>query len=123
METAMSRQQIIRLVDDLDGGLAEQTVTFGLDGKHYEIDLSGANAEALRAKLGPFLHAARLAPGSILPKMERSSPGRAAIRRWARANGWPKLADVGSITDEIVTAYYHRGEQPAAPKPRKARAR
>ena len=45
------RQTIVSLVDDLDGSDADQTVTFGIDGRSYEIDLSAANAG--RAPLVP----------------------------------------------------------------------
>ena len=44
------RVQII-LEDDLDGGDATETVTFGLDGVTYEIDLNERNAAALRDAL------------------------------------------------------------------------
>ena len=36
------------LIDDLDGGEAEATVRFGLDGAEYEIDLNAEHTEALR---------------------------------------------------------------------------
>ena len=41
----MAQIREIRLVDDLDGEVADETVEFGVDGKNYEIDLSKANAE------------------------------------------------------------------------------
>ncbi len=49
------------LVDDLDGtaGPDVGTVTFGLDGQHYTIDLSAANAALLRSRLAGFVDAAR----------------------------------------------------------------
>ena len=40
----MAKQIIHKLVDDLDGGDADETVKFALDGVQYEIDLSKANA-------------------------------------------------------------------------------
>ena len=36
----MAQQTTVTLTDDLDGGKAAETVTFGLDGRIYEIDLS-----------------------------------------------------------------------------------
>ena len=42
------------LIDDLDGGEAEGTVRFGLDGAEYEIDLSAEHASALRRALARF---------------------------------------------------------------------
>ena len=40
----MAQRVQVLLVDDLDGGVAEETVSFGLDGVSYEIDLSKSNA-------------------------------------------------------------------------------
>ncbi|WP_344428303.1 Lsr2 dimerization domain-containing protein [Pseudonocardia ailaonensis] len=48
-----------RLLDDLDGSAASETVAFELDGRRYEIDLSTAHATELRAALAPFLRAGR----------------------------------------------------------------
>ena len=47
----MARKVQTLLIDDLDGGEAEATVRFGLDGAEYEIDLSAKNAKALRGAL------------------------------------------------------------------------
>lgn len=44
----MASRTVVELFDDLDGGRADETVTFALDGVEYEIDLSKANATALR---------------------------------------------------------------------------
>ena len=69
----MARELIEKLIDDLDGSEATETVTFGLDGTSYEIDLNKKNAAALRkassptssppARDAPQADAARL-PGS-----------------------------------------------------------
>ena len=42
----MAQKITVALEDDLDGGPADQTVRFGLDGAEYEIDLSTSNATA-----------------------------------------------------------------------------
>jgi hypothetical protein len=46
----MAQKVLIQLVDDLDGSASEDitTVTFGLDGANYEIDLTANNAAKLR---------------------------------------------------------------------------
>ena len=44
----MAQKVQVLLVDDLDGGDATETVSFGLDGTSYEIDLSAKNADELR---------------------------------------------------------------------------
>ena len=40
----MAQKVQVLLVDDLDGGEADETVAFSLDGVAYEIDLSTNNA-------------------------------------------------------------------------------
>ena len=58
----MAQKITVTLEDDLDGGPADQTVRFGLDGAEYEIDLSARNAAAFRERLAPSPNApARLA--------------------------------------------------------------
>ena len=42
----MAQTIVVKLVDDMDGGDADETVAFGLDGKSYEIELSKKNAAA-----------------------------------------------------------------------------
>ena len=44
----MAKRTVIELVDDLDNSPAAETVTFGLDGTQFEIDLSQNNAAKLR---------------------------------------------------------------------------
>jgi hypothetical protein len=47
----MAQKVTVLLVDDLDGGPADETVSFSLDGVSYEIDLSAANATSFRDSL------------------------------------------------------------------------
>lgn len=110
------------LVDDLDGSDADETLTFALRGKSYEIDLSQANADALTEALAPFMQAARSSGGTGKATARRpAAPGggeslaetraRAqAIREWARSNGWPTIADRGRIPHEVEIAYAKRHE-------------
>ena len=59
----MASKTVVELVDDLDGGRAEETVQFALDGTDYEIDLSAENAAKLRAALATFVgHAKKHSP-------------------------------------------------------------
>ena len=55
----MAQQTSVTMVDDLDGGKAAETVTFGLDGGSYEIDLSKKNAGNLRKALTEFVEHGR----------------------------------------------------------------
>jgi Lsr2 len=52
-------RQVVELVDDLDGGVATETVRFALDGVDYRTDLSAANAAALREVLRRYAEAGR----------------------------------------------------------------
>ena len=60
----MAREVIEKLVDDLDGGEATETVTFTLDGTSYEIDLSKKNAAAFRKSFDRYIKAARRSSSS-----------------------------------------------------------
>ena len=44
----MAQSVVVRKTDDIDGGEAVETVSFALDGRSYEIDLTAGNAEAFR---------------------------------------------------------------------------
>src|SRR6185503_15570604 len=55
----MAQQVNVKFVDDLDGSDATGTVSFALDGRAYEIDLSEDNAARLRDSLASFVGAAR----------------------------------------------------------------
>src|ERR1041385_7040244 len=60
-EMFVARREIVVLEDDLDGGSADETVKFGLDGVDYEIDLSKNNAAKLRDAFAPYIAGARKA--------------------------------------------------------------
>lgn len=101
------RVQII-LEDDIDGGPADETVTFGLDGVTYEIDLNDKNAAALRDAIATYTANARRAGGrkSTGRKTTSRSQGGSTteVREWARANGY-EVSDRGRISADIMTAY------------------
>ncbi|WP_461188776.1 histone-like nucleoid-structuring protein Lsr2 [Arthrobacter sp. Z4-13] len=106
----MAQKVNIILVDDLDGGSADENVKFGLDGVNYEIDLSAANAAELRSSLERFIGAARKASGSSGRAARTKAPGggrshdSAQIRQWARENGYT-VNSRGRIQAEIQEAY------------------
>ena len=75
----MAKTVIVKLTDDLDGGDADETVTFALDGRSYEIDVSSANAARLRDALKPFVAKARPSVGRSGAR--RRSPHSLGLRR------------------------------------------
>jgi Lsr2 len=113
----------IRLLDDLDGGEAAESVAFSLDGKSYEIDLSEKHAAALRDAFAPYVSSARRAGGTAAASQPRMSTraGRpreegAAIREWAGANGL-EVSARGRISSTVLAAYENRGTATVAAAP------
>ena len=109
----MAQKVQVLLVDDIDGGTADETVTFGLDGVTYEIDLTSDNAAKLRDALSEWVGHARKVSGrsSGRPAARSTSSSRAArsneaqeIREWAKANGF-QVSERGRISAEIKKAY------------------
>jgi hypothetical protein len=128
----MAQKVVVSLVDDLDSSEADETVEFGIDGATYEIDLSEANAAALRDKLADFVAHARRSGGrrrsgnASAPATARRSTGgttaggsgsggrgraavdreqNQAIREWARKQGMT-VSERGRIPSEVSEAYH-----------------
>ena len=99
-------------IDDIDGGEAEGTVRFALDGTEYEIDLNAKHTEELRSVLGRYVSHARKV-GSAARRSGRAA-GRGArgastlntteIRNWARENGYD-IKDRGRVPADLVAKY------------------
>jgi hypothetical protein len=105
----MAQKVQVVLEDDLDGGSADETVVFGLDGTTYEIDLNKKNAAKLRDALAQWVAAGRRTSGSRGgARRGRGRPSRASqagdVRTWARANGY-QVSERGRIAAEIQAAY------------------
>ncbi|GAA2519049.1 Lsr2 family protein [Pilimelia columellifera] len=113
----MAKQIIHKLVDDLDGGDADETVKFALDGIQYEIDLSQKNAAKLREVFEPYVSkGTKVGRGGVVVG-GRAARGRGvatadreqnkAIRAWAKREG-REISDRGRIPQEIVEEYHSR---------------
>ena len=108
-EYAVAQKVQVLLVDDLEGGEADETVTFALDGKTYEIDLSTSNADKLRVVLEPYVKGGRRTGGRSARGKGRSSGGgssqdTAKIRAWAKEQGY-EVNDRGRVPANIREAY------------------
>lgn len=108
----MAQVHEVRLVDDLSGAPADETVEFGLDGRDYAIELTADNAQRLREGLSEFVRAARRQASSPVrrpvrgaqrPSVEREQ--NQAIRVWARQRGM-KVSDRGRIPARVIEAYH-----------------
>ena len=105
----MAQRVQVLLVDDIDGGDAAETVSFSLDGVHYEIDLSDANAGKLRKDFSNWVGHARRAGGR---KRTGKRGGGAAlgredladVRKWGRKKGY-QVSDRGRVSTEVLEAY------------------
>lgn len=104
----MAQKVQVILIDDVDGGKADETVSFALDGVTYEIDLSSRHAAELRGALGPWLtHARRVnaKSGRGGRASGRSSGGDVAkVRAWAKSHGY-SVSERGRIAADVREAY------------------
>jgi hypothetical protein len=113
----VAREVIEKLIDDLDGSEAAETVTFGLDGTTYEIDLNKKNAAALRKAIEPYVKAARKGRSArgrrkTAPAATGRKPRRdydiVQLREWAASNG-VEVPARGRIPHAVVDQYKAAG--------------
>ncbi|MGD0880121.1 MAG: Lsr2 family protein [Acidimicrobiales bacterium] len=100
----MAQTVIVKLTDDLDGGDADETVEFSLDGKSYQIDLNKKNAAGLRKALEPYVQKGRVAKSASRTR-SGSGTGTATLfsgldaeekdrfRRWAKMPTARRIGD------------------------------
>jgi hypothetical protein len=103
----MSRNVHVVVTDDLTGEPGARTITFALESKSYEIDLSEDNVAALRAALQPWIDAGRPAGPARVPSPRRGGggePSAAQVRAWARENGL-SVPDRGRLPDWVRTQF------------------
>lgn len=108
----MASKTLVELIDDITGEAADESVSFGLDGIEYTIDLSARNATELRERLETFVENAqrtkKASKGArVVSEKRKGGLGREqnqAIREWARANG-EKVNERGRIPAELVTRF------------------
>jgi len=118
----MARKIVHQLVDDIDGTILDvgsgETIYFALDGVAYEIDLTDANATALRDALAPYVAAGRSvssgrsgssgssgSSGGGAGKRRRSGQqDYSAIRAWAKDNGY-LVSERGRVPAAVAEAY------------------
>ncbi|GAA1504214.1 Lsr2 family protein [Nocardioides humi] len=110
-EEYMAQKVNIVLVDDIDGSEATQTVSFGLDGANYEIDLNDKNAGKLRDALAAYVgHGRKVGRAGGAKRGGRAVVAAAGgasakeVRAWARDNGFT-VPERGRIPAEVREAY------------------
>src|SRR5215212_9733336 len=106
----MAQKMLTELTDDTNGKPADETVTFGLDGRDFEIDLTSKNATALRKAFDTYIqHGRRVGGrrgrgGAPAPRTASSDVDTKAVRQWASENGYT-ISARGRIPGDVVEAY------------------
>jgi hypothetical protein len=120
-------QKVLTLLqDDVDGSKASETITFGLDGVTYQIDLNARHAAKLRKSLAPFVAAGRPVGGKPrrgggkggassrdrrpTPRMSATETpvDPSAVRAWAAAHQI-KVSPRGRIPATVVAQFREAG--------------
>jgi hypothetical protein len=111
----VAKETYTKLIDDLDGTEAQETVNFALDGYSYEIDLSAKNANKLRNALSPYLEAGTRMGRTVVSSRGGGSRAKAgavverdlnkAIRAWALKKGLD-VAPRGRIRQDVIDQYH-----------------
>lgn len=124
----MATRTTVLLVDDVDGGEADETITFAIDGVEYEIDVSEDHATELRNSFEVWREAARRIGGRQTPRgslrpvsrelkrtvLPDARPGfsvqeRKSMQKFAIANGMNPPAERGRIAQEVSNAWIEAG--------------
>ncbi len=111
----MAKTVIVRLTDDIDGGDADETVYFSLDGSSYEIDLSTANAARLREAIRPFVEMGRVSGATGGSRATRSATGEKTLYSQlqegekARLRAWASMPTARRISDDRVKSWIAAG--------------
>jgi hypothetical protein len=109
----MAQRIQVLLVCDLheDETPGTETLTFGLDGTSYEIDVCERHANELRDRLAGYVGAGRriggrgeLSPGRSRRRRSRGSGDAARIREWARSQGLA-VPERGRVPAELAEKY------------------
>ncbi len=114
----MAKTVIVKLTDDIDGGDADETVQFALDGKSYEIDVNAKNAAQLRAAVKPFIDKGR--PSASVAKARSARSGAAPAEKTLfsqlsddekkRFRVWADMATARRISDSRVNSWVAAGK-------------
>lgn len=106
----MAQKVEVHLIDDLDGGAADETVSFGLDGTQYVIDLNQKNAKRLRESVARYIDAARkeksdrLAGRGAGRKATQVGPNTSDVREWAKTQGYD-VSERGRVAKDLIVKF------------------
>jgi Lsr2 len=113
----MAKTVIVKLTDDIDGGDADETIEFALDGRAYEVDLSSANASKLRDALKPYIEKGRAGNGGRTRASRRSGPpaeetlySQLSYDEKSRFRAWAHMPTARRISDARVKSWTGAGK-------------
>ncbi len=85
----------------------QRSITFGLDGQEYEIDLCAKHSEKLSETVERFAEHARKATVRGMTRRRRTTANRqrsAEIRAWAKSSGI-EVSDRGRIPGHVLAGF------------------
>jgi nucleoid-associated protein Lsr2 len=114
----MAKTVIVKLTDDIDGGDADETVQFSLDGRSYEVDLSAVNATKLRDALKPYIEHGRGTSAGNRARPARPSGQTAEETLYSQLSGdekasfraWANMPTARRISDARVKSWMAAGK-------------
>lgn len=103
------QKTVVTKIDDLTEKPYEkgETITFGFEGKTYEIDLNALNARNFRRSMGKYMDRARKVRQSSRRhrvEVKHAHSEVAHVRQWAQENG-VEVASRGRIPESVWEAY------------------
>lgn len=108
----MGQRINVELYDDIEtNSPATQSVSFGWQGKSYEIDLNDKNFAQFEKAVTKYVEHARLVRknGAGKPLREvKTGPDPRAVRAWAASQGIT-VNRLGKVPQEIVDQYHAAG--------------
>ncbi|SKT83339.1 protein lsr2 [Mycobacteroides abscessus subsp. massiliense] len=120
---ALAKHVVVTLIDDTDGrSVADETVSFGLDGYAYEIDLSGKNAKKIRDTMAFWAAHGRRLPGGRRragTKLADQRTDASEVRAWLRDRGH-EISDRGRIPVPLRQQFDEANAPKKKSKPKKA---
>lgn len=114
----MAKTVVVKLTDDIEGGEADETVHFALDGKSYEIDVNSSNAARIRAAFKPFIEKGRTGGSTARSRASRSSAPAGERTLFSQLSGdekgrfrnWADMATARRISDSRVNSWIAAGK-------------
>ena len=107
----MATRHITQIVDDLDGSILREgeakRLSFSVDGRAYELDLSADNYQKFADAVAPYVDGARRTGAQAStprPRAGAAALDLTAVRAWARKNGH-SVSDRGRVPGSVIDEY------------------